>query len=154
MINASGGLCINNACQTSWPSGGGSGATLGANTFSATQTIGSGNLALPISASAASGVITLGGSPFLHNYGNSNTFLGTDAGNFTTTGSFMPPPAAGRSSPTPPILKHGDGALRRSEQQRRIRQHRHRSQHASSRTPWGREHGDGHATLYSNSTGQ
>jgi hypothetical protein len=88
MINASGGLCINNACQTSWPSGGGSGATLGANTFSATQTIGSGNLALPVSTSATSGVITLGGSPFLHDYGNSNTFLGADAGNFTMTGSF------------------------------------------------------------------
>ena len=88
MINASGGLCINNACQTSWPSGGGSGATLGANTFSATQTISSGNLALPTSTSATTGVITFGGSPFLHNYGNSNTFLGSDAGNFTMTGSF------------------------------------------------------------------
>ena len=86
LINASGGLCINNVCQTSWPSSGGPGATLGANTFSATQTIGSGNLALPVSTSAASGVITLGDSPFLHNYGTSNTFLGVDAGNFATTG--------------------------------------------------------------------
>ena len=94
MINASGGLCINNACQTSWPSGGGSGATLGANTFSATQTIGSGNLALPVSTGATSGVITFGGIPLLHNYGNSNTFLGADAGNFTMTGSFNT--AAGR----------------------------------------------------------
>ena len=94
LINASAGLCINNVCQTSWPAGGGSGATLGANTFSATQTIDSGNLALPISTSATSGVLTLGGSPFLHNYGNSNAFLGANAGNFTMTGSFNT--AAGR----------------------------------------------------------
>ena len=87
LINASGGLCINNVCQTSWPSVGGSGATLTANTFSGTQTIASGNLALPVSTSAASGVITFGGSTFLHSYGTNNTFLGVDTGNFSMTGT-------------------------------------------------------------------
>jgi hypothetical protein len=50
----------------------------------------SGNLALPASVSPSSGVITLGGSPFAHNYGEfpnyGNTFLGINAGNFSTWG--------------------------------------------------------------------
>jgi len=65
----------------------GSYATLGANTFTATQTISSGNLNLPATAGSSVGVINLGGSPFAHAYGSFNTFLGTNAGNFTTTGS-------------------------------------------------------------------
>jgi hypothetical protein len=61
-------------------------ATTGANTFSATQTIGAGNLALPNTTSSTSGVVTLGGNPFLHNYGTFNTFVGLAAGNFNMTG--------------------------------------------------------------------
>lgn len=58
------------------------------NTFNADQTIqgslnlvGAAALRLP-----SNGVITLGGSPFLHNFGNLSTFLGANAGNFTMTG--------------------------------------------------------------------
>src|SRR6185369_13394887 len=56
-------------------------------TFGATHTISSGNLDLPNSTSDATGVITLGGSPFVHRFGSNNTFLGTLAGNFTMTGA-------------------------------------------------------------------
>jgi len=50
----------------------------------------SGNIALPDTASAgAIGVITLGGSRFLHGFGaTSNSFVGRNAGNFTMTGTF------------------------------------------------------------------
>jgi hypothetical protein len=76
----------------------GSYATLGANTFTAAQTISSGNvsvssgdLALPDTASSSVGVVTLGGAPFLHDCcggsASGDTFLGAGAGNFTTTGS-------------------------------------------------------------------
>jgi len=75
-------------------------ATLGANTFAATQTISSGdlsvsngNLNLPNTTGAAAGVINLGGTPFLHAYGYDasaqaydNTFVGVQAGNFSSTG--------------------------------------------------------------------
>jgi hypothetical protein len=47
-------------------------ATLGANTFTDTQTVSSGNLALPATTSLNSGMIELGGAPFIHAYG-SNT---------------------------------------------------------------------------------
>jgi len=70
-------------------------AELGAsNSFAATQTIASGNLNLsagnlnlPATTSANSGVITIGGVPFLHGYtaATYNVFVG-GAGNFTTTG--------------------------------------------------------------------
>ena len=54
---------------------------LSANTFTATQTINSGNLALPSTSGAASGVLTLGGAPFLHAFGAAtNTFVGGLAG--------------------------------------------------------------------------
>jgi hypothetical protein len=46
-----------------------------------------GNLALPATASASVGVITLGAVPFVHNFGSNNTFLGSNAGNFTMTGT-------------------------------------------------------------------
>ncbi len=56
-------------------------------TASGTLTVGS-VLALPATASATSGLVTLGGSPFLHAYGgSSNVFVGTSAGNFTMTGT-------------------------------------------------------------------
>jgi hypothetical protein len=73
-------------------------ATLGLNTFTATQTISSGdlsvssgNISLPQTASASAGVINLGGNPFMHaccSAGQRNTFIGANAGNFTTTGSY------------------------------------------------------------------
>jgi hypothetical protein len=67
-----------------------------ANSFTQTQTISSGdlsvssgNISLPQTASASAGVINLGGSPFLHACcdSNLNTFVGANAGNFTTTGN-------------------------------------------------------------------
>jgi hypothetical protein len=66
--------------------------TLAANTFTATQTIASGNLALPGTTASTSGVVTTGGQPFLHGYGsatNTNTFVGRSAGNFTTSGTAL-----------------------------------------------------------------
>jgi len=63
-------------------------ASLGANTFTDSQTI-DGNFHLPNTASGGTqGVISIGALS-LHNYGPSssgNIFLGTQAGNFTTTG--------------------------------------------------------------------
>ena len=56
-------------------------ASLGANTFSGTQTITTGNLTLN-----AAGAINKGGNIFLHNPGTQNTFVGADAGNSGTTG--------------------------------------------------------------------
>jgi hypothetical protein len=48
-----------------------------------------GNLALPTTTSATAGVITLGGSPFVHDFGDtSNTFVGVNAGNFSMTGLY------------------------------------------------------------------
>jgi hypothetical protein len=59
----------------------------GSGNFAAgTITLG-GNLALPNTISASTGMITLGGSPFLHNFGTQNTFVGASAGNTSTTGS-------------------------------------------------------------------
>jgi hypothetical protein len=59
----------------------------GANTFSATQAIASGNLDLQFSDSADNGNIFKEGTRFLHDYGGGNTFLGEWAGNFTLTGT-------------------------------------------------------------------
>ncbi len=55
--------------------------------FSAGTVTLAGALALPATASSSVGVITLGGSPFVHNFGLANTFLGESAGNFTMTGN-------------------------------------------------------------------
>ena len=64
-------------------------ASLGANTFTATQTINA-DISLPATTSdSTQGVISIG-APFLHNYGPSgsgNIFLGLQAGNFSTTGT-------------------------------------------------------------------
>jgi len=59
-----------------------------ANTFGASQTITGGDVSLGSTFSAASGVINIGGVPFLHGFskGNQNVFVG-GAGNFTTTGT-------------------------------------------------------------------
>ena len=62
------------------------GATLGANTFTATQTISSGNLALPATADQFNGVLTIAGNRFMHRFGSLSTFLGENAGNFVSTG--------------------------------------------------------------------
>jgi hypothetical protein len=64
-------------------------STDAANTFTGTQTIASGNLALPATTGPTSGVITIGGVPFLHGYrsGSQNVFVG-GAGNLTTSGSY------------------------------------------------------------------
>ncbi len=62
-------------------------ATLGANTFSATQTIDTGNIDLDNS-TTTTGNITKNGARFLHNFGTDNTFLGQNAGNFSMTGNF------------------------------------------------------------------
>ena len=45
-----------------------------------------GNLNLPATTASTSGVLTLGGIPFIHTYGNGNTFVGSGAGNFGMTG--------------------------------------------------------------------
>jgi hypothetical protein len=67
----------------------GSYATLGPNIFIATQTISSGNLALPQTAGSNVGVITMGGVPFAHaccSANAGNAFVGPGAGNFTSAG--------------------------------------------------------------------
>jgi len=49
-----------------------------------------GNLNLPATTSATMGVISLGGTPFVHNFGPPsafNTFIGVGAGNFSMTGA-------------------------------------------------------------------
>jgi trimeric autotransporter adhesin len=64
-------------------------ATIGPNIFTSTQTISNGNLALPATVSAGTGVIDLGGQPFIQSccpLSPANTFVGTNAGNFMETG--------------------------------------------------------------------
>jgi trimeric autotransporter adhesin len=65
-------------------------ATMGANSFTGNQSITgdvnlTGSLGLPHT-TGATGVITMAGIPFMHNFGVNNTFLGGGAGNFTMTG--------------------------------------------------------------------
>jgi hypothetical protein len=59
-----------------------------ANTFAASQSFSGGDLSLGPTLSANSGVINIGGIPFLHGFsnGSKNVFVG-GAGNFTTTGT-------------------------------------------------------------------
>jgi len=64
----------------------GTAATLGANPFTGTQSITGGIISLPTTTTASSGVITLGGSSFLHKFESANTFVGENAGNFNLTG--------------------------------------------------------------------
>ena len=61
-------------------------AQTAANTFTATQTINTGNLDLDTS-TATTGNLLKDGTRFLHNFGSDNTFLGAQAGNFTMTGT-------------------------------------------------------------------
>ncbi len=65
----------------------GSYATLGANTFTGAQVISGANLALDQTSGPGDGVVTIGGSPFLHTCCASNTtFVGSNAGSFSNTG--------------------------------------------------------------------
>lgn len=48
----------------------------------------SGNLALPSTSGSSAGVVSIGGTPFLHAFGYYNTFVGFSAGNFTMSGSY------------------------------------------------------------------
>ncbi len=58
------------------------------NTFEASQALSTGDLSLGSTFNATTGVINIGGIPFLHGFskGNQNVFVG-NAGNFTTTGT-------------------------------------------------------------------
>src|SRR5688572_4779766 len=67
----------------------GTAATLGANTYSGTQSVTTGNLTLPVTTNGNNGVLTLGGERFLHRFGSSvNTFVGGGAGNFAMIGNY------------------------------------------------------------------
>jgi hypothetical protein len=75
-------------------------ATLGSNTFSGTQTLSSGDLALRVTTSAIVGVIDMGGSSFIHACcPNSlqNTFVGPGAGNFTADATPYGGPVGGNT---------------------------------------------------------
>lgn len=48
-----------------------------------------GILALPSTSSSAVGVITQNGNRLIHSFGTNNFFIGSNAGNFTTTGYFV-----------------------------------------------------------------
>jgi len=54
--------------------------------FGATTVTLDGNLGLPSTTSSSVGVLTVGGSRFLHAFGPANTFVGIIAGNFSLTG--------------------------------------------------------------------
>ena len=56
------------------------------NDGSATVGIG-GDLNLPVTTASTSGVVTFGGTSFIHEYGTGNTFLGASAGNFSMGGT-------------------------------------------------------------------
>ncbi len=95
-------------------------ATLGANAFTGNQTVtgslfASGNVGigtikpqatldvngsinLPNTSSSTVGLLSLGGQPFLHNYGVGNTFVGASSGNTTLTGSAIENTAVGSSA--------------------------------------------------------
>ena len=62
------------------------GSQITGNIAAAGDIVAAGNLFLPNS-TASVGRIRFGSSPFIHNYGTVNTFVGEDAGNFTQTGS-------------------------------------------------------------------
>ena len=55
--------------------------------FSASSIVLVGDLRLPNTTSATVGLLTLGGTSFLHDYGTQNTFVGSAAGNFALTGT-------------------------------------------------------------------
>jgi trimeric autotransporter adhesin len=59
----------------------------GSGSFSAGSVGLAGNLGLPNTSSASVGVLTKDGTPFLHNFGSGNTFVGSQAGNMSMTGA-------------------------------------------------------------------
>jgi len=68
-----------------------SGSVAAAQLVSSFATITNGNLNLPQTAGSSVGVITMGGAPFIHaccSASQYNTFVGPNAGNFTTTGGW------------------------------------------------------------------
>ena len=79
--NAGGNDCIDSVITQS-----GANIGIGTTTPAAKLDVVGGNVNLENS-TATSGNILKGGTPFLHNYGNSNTFLGLNAGNFTMMGA-------------------------------------------------------------------
>jgi hypothetical protein len=84
------GACNNagsNDCVDSVITQSGGNIGIGTTTPAAKLDVVGGNVNLENS-TATSGNILKGGTPFLHNYGNFNTFLGLNAGNFTLTGSY------------------------------------------------------------------
>lgn len=50
-------------------------------------TIAAGDINLPATSSSAAGVIKINGSPFIQAFGTNNTFVGSNAGNFTLAGA-------------------------------------------------------------------
>ena len=55
--------------------------------ISATGSVTGASLSLPDTTSATKGVISFGGTTFVHDFGTQNTFVGKSAGNLTTSGS-------------------------------------------------------------------
>jgi Chaperone of endosialidase len=73
---------------TSANTGGAIVARDGSGNFAAGTVALAGNLTLPNTTSTTVGVLTQGGTPFLHNFGFQNTFVGSNAGNMSMTGSY------------------------------------------------------------------
>ena len=60
----------------------------GSGNFSAGTITAGGGFSLPTTISSSTGVISLGGTPFLHGFGTQNTFVGSNAGNFNMAGDY------------------------------------------------------------------
>jgi hypothetical protein len=100
---------------------GGPFATLGANSFSGTQTISSGNFSLPQTTDPTTGVFNLGGSPFIHaccSSAQGNTFTGSGAENFTVTGADNTANGSGAPGRTLSAMTTQLWVLRRSQTRR------------------------------------
>ncbi len=50
-------------------------------------TVTAGNIEIPVTSTSINGVITTGGTKFIHQYGLRNTFVGLSSGNFTLSGT-------------------------------------------------------------------